>query len=84
MRNTLQYIYSISILFGVLVTAYFMMDAGIPVITRSLAVPDYRVEANSADPAVNQLFQFERELGKLPRVKPYKNLNTPKDLVRPK
>ena len=68
LRNRLQYLYSISVFFGVLVTAYLMMNnegnAVLP--ARSVQAPTYRSEATIVDPAVNQLFEMEDALSKLP------------------
>lgn len=68
MKNKLQYAYSITVFCGVIVTAYLMMNkegnARIPL--RALQEPPtYRSEA-MLDPAVNQLFQMEDQLSKLP------------------
>ena len=71
MKNKLQYAYSITIFFGVLVTAYLMMNregnARMPV--RSLQGPALRTDALVLDPAVNQLFEMEDQLSKLPQDK---------------
>lgn len=62
MKNRLQYIYSIGVLAGVLVTAYSMMsqegNANTPF--RALSGPSsYRMESAVADPALRQLMQME-------------------------
>jgi hypothetical protein len=72
MKNKLQYAYSITVFLGVLVTAYLMMNregnARIPM--RALQGPSLRTEALVLDPAVNQLFEMEDALSKLPQDKP--------------
>ena len=70
MKNKLQYAYSITVFMGVLVTAYLMMNregnAHIPM--RALPGPsNLRTEAFVLDPGVNQLFEMEDALSKLPR-----------------
>ena len=69
MRNKLQYAYSIVVFIGVLLTAYLMMNkegnARIPL--RAVQAPVMRSEATALDPAVNQLFQMEDQLSKLPK-----------------
>lgn len=71
MRNTLQYVYSISVFFGVLISAYLMMNkesGRVPL--RAVQSPNpMRMEASALDPNVNQLFQMETELSNLPRPK---------------
>ena len=66
MKNTLQYIYSISVFTGVLITAYFMMnnesDSRHPV--RLVQTPGYQMEA-TFDPAVSRLFQIEGALAEI-------------------
>jgi len=69
LKNRLQYAYSITVFCGVLVTAYLMMNkegnARIPL--PALQGPSaYRTEASALDPGVNQLFQMEDQLSKLP------------------
>jgi hypothetical protein len=65
MRNKLQYAYTITVLVGVLMTAYLMMNqdgnARIPV--RSFQSPaTLRTEAQVMDPGLNQLFEMENAL----------------------
>ena len=68
LRTTLQYVYSISVFFGVLVSSYLMMskDNSADQVARSVQSP-LRSEASSLDPAVNQLFEMEDAISKLPK-----------------
>ncbi len=71
MRNRLQYLYSISVFLGVLVTAYLMMDnsfnARIPY--RPINSPQLVMEAN-LNPGLDSLFEVEKGLGKMDEGKP--------------
>jgi len=69
MKNKLQYAYSITVFFGVLVTTYLMMNkegnARVPL--QALQSPQtLRSEASLVDPAVSQLFQMQDEISHLP------------------
>jgi hypothetical protein len=68
MRNKLQYVYSITVFLGVLVTAYLMMnrEGGARIPLRTLESPVYRTETMVVDPALNQLFEVEDALSKVP------------------
>ena len=72
MKNKIQYAYTITVLFGVLMTAYLMMNkegnARIPV--RAFENPSLRSDALAVDPGVNSLFEMEDQLSKLPAEKP--------------
>ena len=61
MKNRFQYIYSITVLLGVLVTSYLMMNqegnARIPV--QSVGYNPFRVEGQLLDPALDQLLSIE-------------------------
>ena len=72
MKNKLQYAYSITVFAGVLVTAYLMMnrEGNVRMPVRTLQGPSLRTEALVLDPAVNQLFEIEDALSKLPQDKP--------------
>lgn len=73
MKNRLQYIYSISVFLGALITAYLMMnnDLNARVPYRSLTAPQLVTEA-SVDPALNSLFEVEKGLGKIDETTPVK------------
>lgn len=64
MRNRLQYLYSISVLVGVLITAFFMMDQNGNTYVRMQATQEssYRSEASAGDSALSGLFAIESEL----------------------
>jgi hypothetical protein len=72
MKNRLQYIYSIGVFCGVLVTAYMMMNqdesAHLPV--RTFQSPALRAEATSFDPGMTQLFEMEDAINKIRKDKP--------------
>lgn len=70
LRTTLQYVYSISVFFGVLVSSYLMMskDESADRVARQVQQP-LRSEASSLDPAVSQLFEMEDAISKLPKEK---------------
>ncbi|MFM8269851.1 MAG: hypothetical protein ACKN9V_06635, partial [Pseudomonadota bacterium] len=63
MRNKLQYLYSISVLMGVLATSYFMVDQkpGRLSSVRPSQGISYRAEATLAPQALDQLLQFESQ-----------------------
>jgi len=72
MRSKLQYVYSISILTGVFITAYLMMSSELtsrfPL--RAVQVPatsTFRMDASSVDPAVDKLFEMEEAFARLKR-----------------
>lgn len=78
MKNKLQYAYSITVFIGVLFTAYLMMNKdGTVAPLRAVSGPMYRTEAGSLDPAVNELFQMEDQLAKMPKDK--EKLRTPSE-----
>jgi hypothetical protein len=66
MKNRLQYIYSITVFFGALITAYLMMDNDLKGRTpyRSVKAPSLTTEA-SVDPALGSLFEVEKGLGNM-------------------
>jgi hypothetical protein len=66
MRTKLQYAYTIAVFFGVLVTAYLMMNReGNPRgPLNAFSNPAVRSEATLVDPAVTQLFEMEKALDK--------------------
>ncbi len=72
MRSKLQYIYSISVFMGVLVAFYLMMSkeesARIPF--QALQTTPSRVEASSADPALQSLIDIEYALKSMRKDKP--------------
>lgn len=63
-KNKLQYMYTITVFFGVLMTAYLMMNregnARIPL--RSFEGAALRTEAQVLDPGLKQLFEMENAL----------------------
>lgn len=69
MRSKLQYVYSIIVFAGVLVTAYLMMNSEnqrAPLLRGFQASgPVYRNEAATLDPGLNQLFEMEEVLSKM-------------------
>lgn len=69
LRNRLQYLYSIVVFVGVLVTAYLMMNSENqrePLLRAFQATsPVYRPEAATLDPGLNQLFEMEQVLSKM-------------------
>jgi hypothetical protein len=69
MRNKLQYVYSIAVFFGVLVTTYLMMskDPSSRTPYQSMSSPSSRIEASMVDPAVTSLFEAEDALTALPQ-----------------
>ena len=71
MKNRLQYIYSIGVFCGVLVTAYMMMnqDESAHLPFRAFQSPALRVEATSFDPGMNQLFEIEDAINKIRKEK---------------
>lgn len=90
MKNKLQYVYSISVFLGVLLSSYLMMNQNdnsrLPL--QSLGGPGPTTqEAAVVDPVVNQLFEFEEALSNqyneesptpLPKRKPTESI--PSDL----
>lgn len=69
MKIRLQYIYTVSVFLGVLSTLYFMLsqDGGSRFPLRALQAPEeMRTEASIA-PGLNQLFEVEKALSKLPK-----------------
>lgn len=83
MRNRLQNLYSIFVLLGVLVTAFFLMDKTQSdyVRTRIAQENNYRAEAAAADPALSGLFAIESELIDSTNNNPSR---TPSDIHRPR
>lgn len=81
MKSKLQYAYSISVLVGVLATAYLMMnrseDHGF--LFRSQA-PSYQVEARMADPAVSKLLEMESAFQELSKEKKKDDKRLPADV----
>lgn len=69
MRSSLQYFYSISVFIGVLSTLYFMLsqDGGSRFPLRALQVPEEMRSEASVAPGLNQLFEVEKALAKLPK-----------------
>lgn len=72
MRGKLQYAYTISVFFGVLVTSYLMMerDKSDSIPGQTISSPALRSEASAFDPAVEQLMQMEDAITKLRRDRP--------------
>ncbi len=68
MKNKLQYAYSITVFCGVLITAYLMMnkESNARVAMPSMAPQSLRSQAAILNPSLNQLFQTEDQLSKLP------------------
>jgi hypothetical protein len=64
MRNKLQYLYSISVLMGVLASSYFMVEQKPGRLTslRPLEAVSYRAEATLAPQGLDQLLQFESQI----------------------
>lgn len=69
MRSKLQYIYSISVFLGVLVTSYLMMnkEGSSRVPLQAIQNGTQRVEATTADPAVQSLIEIENALRAFPK-----------------
>lgn len=68
-RNKLQYIYSISVFFGVLLISYVMIHREINARITLPSVPgnSNRMDASPVvDPVVNQLFEVESALSRVP------------------
>ncbi|MSP18057.1 MAG: hypothetical protein EXR74_00655 [Bdellovibrionales bacterium] len=63
MKNRLQYLYSITVFTGALVTAYLMMsnDLNARIAYRGVQAPQLRKEA-SIDPSLTSLFEVEKGL----------------------
>lgn len=78
MRSKLQYIYSISVFVGVLVTSYMMMSkddsARLP---QTVQTPGARFDASVADPAVQSLIDIEKALRGLKKEKPVSQKRSP-------
>ena len=72
MRGTLQYVYSISVFLGVLVTSYLMMnrDNTADVAGRAIAAPALRSEASTLAPGLSQLMEMEDAITKFRREPP--------------
>lgn len=71
MRQGLQYLYSFFVFFGVLATAYYMMNKEVANLEAQRSIPSpsnsFRYEAGVGSTAgVNQLFQFENQLSQVP------------------
>jgi hypothetical protein len=70
LKSKLQYLYSISVFAGVLLTAYFMMNGAgnsrLPL--QALRGNPLRTDA-AIDPAVQQLIQMEQELVRIKKAK---------------
>jgi hypothetical protein len=66
MKTKLQYAYTIGVFFGVLVTAYLMMnrEGNSRGPLNAFSNPALRSEATLVDPAVTQLFEMEKALTK--------------------
>jgi len=69
MRNSLQNFYTIAVFFGVLSTLYFMLsqDGGSRFPLRALQVPAEMRSDASVAPGLNQLFEVEKALARLPK-----------------
>ena len=69
MKSKLQYLYSITVFFGVLVTAYMMMSGQedqLLLIRNQTRAPSLRsTEAQILDPALSQLLEVESALNQL-------------------
>ena len=73
MGGTLQYVYSISVFIGVLVTSYLMMERDSTGPLRGSIPspsPALRTEASGLDPALTQLLEMEDAISKLRRDRP--------------
>lgn len=71
MRSKLQYLYSISVFLGVLVTSYLMMskDESARVPFQAMQNQNQRLDASS-DPAVQSLMDIQNALRAFPRTTP--------------
>lgn len=69
MRNRLQYLYSIFVFFGVLFTAYYMMDRddNVRLPIGGYQSPELTTEATLVDPGLTSLFEMEDQLKKQDR-----------------
>lgn len=81
MKNRLQYIYSITVFFGALITAYLMMDNDLKGRTpyRTVKAPYLTSEA-SVDPALGSLFEVEKGLGNISE-KPVDKSRVPSQMI---
>ena len=83
MKNRLQYVYSITVLVGVFITAYLMMNrpgsSTIPF--REFQTESYRTEAQLLDPGVIQLIEMEGKLSKMRKDKKDDQRRVPLNLV---
>lgn len=72
MRSKLQYLYSISVFLGVLVTSYLMMskDESARLPFQALQNQNQRVDASAGDPAVQSLMDIQNALRAFPRATP--------------
>ena len=72
MRSKLQYLYSISVFLGVLVTSYLMMskDESARTPFQALQNQNQRVDASAGDPAVQSLMDIQNALRAFPRNTP--------------
>lgn len=81
MKSTLQYAYSISVLVGVLVTAYLMMsrtdNIGLPFRSQT---PSFKMEAQVSDPAVSRLLEMESTFNELSRREKKPDRRNPADI----
>lgn len=77
MRNRLQYLYSIFILFGVLLSSYWMLEtrSSISPMVRRQAARTMQVEASLAPAGLTQLLQLEDQ---------FKSLETQNQKASPK
>ena len=64
MRSSLQYAYSISVLVGVLITAYFFMNREENYRIYMPQNSNYVIQGDLSDPAVNRLVELELALKK--------------------
>ena len=84
MRNKLQYIYTISVFAGVLLTSYLMMnrEGNTKAPLRTVQTPALRTDAMPLDPAVSQLFEMEDAIYKLRKEKTEPQKRAPSDADR--
>ena len=72
MKNRLQYLYTITVFVGVLITAYMMINSEgsshLPLRAMDTPNPTFRSEA-TVDPALQELFQMEAALGQIKKDK---------------
>jgi hypothetical protein len=81
MRNRLQYIYSITVFLGALITAYLMMDNDLKAQApyRTVKAPSLTTEA-SVDPALGSLFEVEKGLGNI-NERPFEKRRNPTQII---